>query len=112
METGNHIIAEFRNCNPELLKKVRKVRPIVEKSVSGSGLTKICSKYHQFRPFGVTGFVLLTESHISVHTWPEKCYVAVDIFTCGPREHGERAFEILREHFGPKSVKMKSVKRE
>ena len=112
MALGYHIIAEFRKCNPELLKRVRQVKPALEKAVAESNLAKICSRYHQFKPFGVTGFVLLAESHISVHTWPEKGYVAVDIFTCGVPEKGEKAFEVLVREFKPGKVKRKKFDRE
>lgn len=112
MATGHHIIAEFRNCSPKLLKLTGSVKPLVEKAVSQSGLTKICSKYHQFRPFGVTGFVLLAESHISIHTWPEKEYLALDIFTCGDPAKGELAFKMLKQGFRPGNVRTKKVSRE
>jgi S-adenosylmethionine/arginine decarboxylase-like enzyme len=59
MPRGHHIIAEFRKCNPSRIEFIKSVKPIIEKSVQDSGLTKIYSEYHQFEPFGVTGFVLL-----------------------------------------------------
>lgn len=112
MARGHHIIAEFRNCDSEKLKNISFVKPILEKSVKESGLTKIYSKYHQFQPFGVTGFVLLAESHISIHTWPEKKYIAIDLFTCGPAKKAKIAFEILKNGFEPKKIKKMEIDRE
>ena len=112
MPRGHHIIAEFRDCSPKLLEKVELVKPIMEKSVKESGLTKIYSKYHQFDPFGVTGFILLSESHISIHTWPEKKYIAVDLFTCGPPKKANKAFDILVNGFKPGSIKRTELDRK
>lgn len=105
MTVGYHIIAEFRGCRPAPLKKVCFVKPVLEKAVKESGLTKLYSKYHQFKPFGVTGFVLLSESHVSVHTWPEKGYVAVDVFTCGPPKKAKKALALLEAGFKPGRLK-------
>ena len=112
MPRGHHIIAEFRKCTPEKLESIKLVKPILEKSVKESGLTKIYSKYHQFEPFGVTGFILLSESHVSIHTWPEKEYIAIDIFTCGPPEKAKKAFKILSEGFAPGEIKKMELDRE
>lgn len=109
MPQGYHIIAEFRECNPKKLELVKTVKPILEASVKQSDLTKISSSYHQFKPFGVTGFILLAESHISIHTWPEKKYIAVDLFTCGPPR---KALSVLIKGFNPKKIKKVEMKRE
>jgi S-adenosylmethionine decarboxylase len=112
MPRGHHIIAEFRKCDPKKIMLVSNVKPILEKSVVDSGLTKLSSSYHQFEPFGVTGFVLLSESHISLHTWPEKKYIAIDLFTCGPKKKALKAFDVLCEGFKPREVKKMELDRE
>ncbi len=104
MAVGWHILAEFYNVNPDLMKDVNPVKKILEKAVKESGLTPINSHYHQFEPFGVTGFVLLEESHISVHTWPEHGYLALDIFTCSNEDSTWKAFEVLKREFNPGKV--------
>ena len=104
MAIGYHIIAELYNCNQKTLKKVADVEKVLEACVKDSGLTKLSSSYHQFKPFGVTGFILLSESHVSVHTWPENNYVAVDIFTCGPPDKAKKAFSVLKQGFESKKV--------
>ncbi len=112
MAIGFHIIAEFKGCSAKQLEKIEAVEPVLEKAVKESGLTKLHSKYHQFKPFGVTGFVLLSESHISVHTWPEKGFIAVDVFTCGPPPKARKALKILEEGFKPESVAKKELERD
>ena len=104
MTVGWHILAEFYDVNPELLKNVAPVREILEKAVKAANLTPIRSHYHQFEPEGVTGFVLLEESHISIHTWPEHGYLALDVFTCSSEEQTWKAFEALRDGFKPKRI--------
>ncbi|MBI5332468.1 MAG: adenosylmethionine decarboxylase [Candidatus Aenigmarchaeota archaeon] len=106
-----HIIAEFRGCDEKLLDKSDVVKEILEDAVKKSELTKIRSHFHQFSPFGVTGFILLKESHISVHTWPEFNYAAIDVFGCGDRKKVLHAYNLLAEHFKPSEIKKKEIKR-
>jgi len=106
-----HIVAEFYGCNEELLKDTDIVKGILEESVKLSGLTKIKSYFHQFNPHGVTGVVLLKESHASIHTWPEYNYAAIDVFGCGDKTKILKAFNILIKRFNPSKIKHKEVKR-
>ncbi|MCD6523270.1 MAG: S-adenosylmethionine decarboxylase [Candidatus Diapherotrites archaeon] len=104
MAIGVHILAEFYECNPDLLATVDPVREILESTVEEAKLSKLHSHYHQFEPYGVTGFVLLAESHISIHTWPEHGYCAVDVFTCGEEGDAELAYKLLKEKLKPGRV--------
>lgn len=106
-----HIIAEFHGCNSEMISRSSVIKRILEKAVSDSNLTKVQSFYHQFSPHGVTGVVLLKESHISIHTWPEFGYAAIDIFGCGDKGKVLKAYHILVNSFRPTRVHKKEVKR-
>jgi S-adenosylmethionine decarboxylase len=108
---GKHIIAELYGVEKELISHEDSVRGIIERVVNESGLTKVGSLYKQFNPHGVTGMVLITESHISVHTWPEYKTVNLDIFTCGSPEKAERAFNLFLEYFRPESYKQRVITR-
>ena len=66
---------------------------------------------HEFFPQGITGVMLLAESHIAVHTWPELSYIAVDIFTCGEKSKPEKALKFLREALRPKNIRVQRIKR-
>ncbi len=105
MIVGRHIIAELYGVDPELISKEETVRQIVEEVVEEAELTKVGSVYKQFNPHGVTGIVLIAESHVSVHTWPEYELVNLDIFTCGDTSKAEKAFKLFLERFKPKSYR-------
>lgn len=67
--------------------------------------------YHKFSPCGLTAVLLLAESHISIHTWPEKNYLAIDIFTCGKKSMPYKALEHLIKAFKPKKTYIREIKR-
>jgi len=105
MIVGKHIIAELYGVNPELIAREEKVREILEEVVDKASLNKVGSIYKQFNPHGVTGVVLISESHVSIHTWPEYELVNLDIFTCGDEFKAEKAFKLFLEKFKPKSYR-------
>jgi S-adenosylmethionine decarboxylase proenzyme len=109
---GIHVIAEFFGVEEGKISRVNPLRGILERIVSESGLRPIHSAFHQFEPYGVSGFFLLRESHLSVHTWPEYRYVAVDIFSCGPEQPALKALNLLIERLNPKSVKKRIIRRD
>lgn len=77
----------------------------------GRGGTIVRSVFHQFSPWGVTGVVVITESHVTVHTWPEHGYAAVDVFSCSPRLDHARIREELRMVLGAREVRRRSFAR-
>ncbi len=107
-----HIVADFFGVDPELIKHVEKMKLLVDPIPIKAGLTVLDSKYHQFKPFGVSCVYLLAESHISIHTWPELGYMAIDIFTCGDNSKAFKTFEMLRDIFKPKEVKKHIIYRD
>lgn len=102
MIVGRHIIAELYGVQPELISREETVRAILEEAVDRAKLTKVGSSYKQFNPHGVTGFILIAESHISVHTWPEYELINLDVFTCGDPSKAEEVFGYILEAFKPK----------
>ena len=89
---GIHIIVELHGVNSELLDNKEKLEDILVRAVQEAGSTIIGKVFHKFSPHGVTGIIGIKESHISIHTWPEFGYAALDIFTC----RGIDPNEILR----------------
>jgi len=83
MSLGSHYIAEFYECNRDKLNDVSAVKRILTGAAELSGATIIKSVFHEFEPHGVSGVIVIAESHFAVHTWPEKYYAAVDLFSCG-----------------------------
>ena len=93
---GIHLLAEFWYCDAELLNNQTYIGKILVEAAEIAGATVIKSMTHSFAPQGVTGLVLLAESHISLHSWPETEYAAVDVFTCGTKIDPYRAVEYLK----------------
>jgi S-adenosylmethionine decarboxylase len=108
---GTHILAELFGVQKEKLAQVPVVRELMHRIMHESGFSAVGETFHQFEPQGVTGIILLSESHFSIHTWPEKEMLAADIFSCSGRENAFRAFALLRSSFEPKKIKKKVVER-
>lgn len=108
---GIHIIAEFQGVDPEKISKVEKIQEVLDRVIAKSGLHAVSSSFHQFEPYGVSAVYLLSESHLSVHTWPERGYLDLDIFTCGEDGPALKAFQLLKEEFQPKSIKKRIIRR-
>ncbi len=82
LKLGEHYICDLSNCNRQLLMDSERVRSLFSKAVHESGLTVVDEGFYKFSPHGFTCFLLLAESHASLHAWPEYGYCAVDLFTC------------------------------
>ncbi len=80
---GRHLIAEFYGCDAAITGDIEAIRQHLNAAAEIVEATVVGEAYHRFEPDGVTGVVLIAESHLSIHTWPSRGYVAVDIFTCG-----------------------------
>ena len=74
------------------------------------GATLLHVNLHQFKPNGITGVAILAESHISVHTWPEKNFAAFDVFMCGESQPN-LAIDVMKKHFKPVKINSKIIKR-
>ncbi|MFC1976727.1 adenosylmethionine decarboxylase [Chloroflexota bacterium] len=110
-EFGSHFIIELINCSPDRLRKVRDVERIMGEVVLKSKSTVVESSFHQFQPEGVTGMILIKESHFALHTWPEEGYVAADIFTCGQEMDPYIAIEVMKDRFEAGEVRYQIIKR-
>jgi len=108
---GIHVIAEFIGVDPKKISRVEETRKILDRVISKSGLRCISSSFHQFEPYGVSAVYLLRESHLSVHTWPEYGYIALDIFTCGSEGDALKAYELMVEEFKPKFIEKQVIRR-
>ncbi|HLQ26521.1 MAG TPA: adenosylmethionine decarboxylase [Acidiferrobacterales bacterium] len=93
---GHQIVAEFYSCDKELLNDVDYIRNNMLEAAIKSGATIVTETFHHFSPHGVSGAVIIAESHLAIHTWPEYGYAAVDLFTCGDSVSAETGFNHLR----------------
>lgn len=80
---GRHILVEYYNCDENILKDHKLVEKYMNEAAEKAGATIVNSVFHHFNPWGVSGAVIISESHLTIHTWPEYGYAAVDVFTCG-----------------------------
>jgi len=108
---GLHIIADLQDIDESLISNTYVLQSILEEAVEYANLTKINSHYHQFYPKGVTGVILLAESHISIHTWPEHNLATIDIYTCGDITKAEICFNYIVEKLNATISNLHVIKR-
>ena len=108
---GRQLIVELYGCERTLLDDPLDSERILVEAVNRSGATIIQPFFHHFSPHGVSGVVVIAESHIAIHTWPEFGYCAVDIFTCGTQVDTDLIYEYIRSEFHAKEVSVMEVKR-
>lgn len=106
---GRHIIAEAEISDHRLLNDDRRLLDAVIIASKRAGMTVISSASHRFSPQGATAIALLAESHVSIHTWPEHNYAAIDVYTCG--KNPEHVLEELKKLLPLNSVKVMVVDR-
>ena len=105
---GAHVIVDLHGASN--LDSERLVRDAIGEIIKQTGATLLHEYFHRFTPNGITGVACLTESHISVHTWPERGFAAFDIYLCGDAEP-ERAIPILRDYFNPDRIEVRTLHR-
>lgn len=91
---ARHVLAEYRGCPADRLDDLDALERLMRAAAQAAGATVIDARFHRFAPHGVSGVLLLLESHLSIHTWPERGYAAVDFYTCGAGDP-RRAHEVL-----------------
>ncbi|MGB7084800.1 MAG: polyamine aminopropyltransferase [Phormidesmis sp.] len=96
---GRHILVEFHGCDANILNDVPHIEHDMLEAATQSGATIINSVFHHFSPFGVSGVIVIQESHLAIHTWPEYRYAAVDLFTCGNTVNPWVSYESLKAAF-------------
>jgi S-adenosylmethionine decarboxylase len=108
---GRHLLVELQDCDKEALDNLGFLREVMLAAAVACGAVVLGDSFHRFSPQGVSGVVVIAESHLSIHTWPEHAYAAVDIFTCGTSVEPRKAAEILIEKLGSKNPSLTEVQR-
>jgi S-adenosylmethionine decarboxylase len=108
---GRHILIEAYDCDPEILDDIKIVEDTMVNAALRAGAEVRKVAFHKFSPQGVSGVVVISESHLSVHTWPEFGYAAVDVFTCGDTVDPIVAVERIRDRFKARRALTSEVKR-
>lgn len=108
--TGRHLLVEYHGCNPSVLNDKDTIERLMKDAATAVGATIVQSVFHQFAPQGVSGVVVVEESHLSIHTWPEVGYASVDFYTCGAC-NPEHADSVLRAGLGATQAEIMVVDR-
>lgn len=108
---GRHFIVELCACSADAIADAEVVERALVLAAERAGATILDRHFHRFEPHGVSGLVIIAESHLSIHTWPEHRYAAVDIFTCGEHMAPERGIELLIAQLGAGSCHVTELTR-
>lgn len=101
---GKHFVLELSGCDPKTIGSLAKVqRNMVRAALEAKAEVREIA-FHKFNPQGVSGVVVIAESHLAIHTWPEFGYAAVDIYTCGEKTDPFHACEFLEKAFNAKTA--------
>ena len=96
---GHHILLELHDCDVALLNDVQKIKTIMCQAAHKAKATIVTEHFHHFSPYGVSGVVIIQESHLTIHTWPESGYAAIDVFTCNSKLALQEAVQYITEQF-------------
>ena len=102
---------EMWSCDNELLNDTKAISSILEEAVRASGAHKIFSYCRQFCPQGVTGVIVVEESHFSVHTWPESGYAAIDAYTCGTKCDPMKSVDVFQKGLKAQNIEVREIQR-
>jgi S-adenosylmethionine decarboxylase proenzyme len=108
---GLHYLINFFGCDNKQLNSVEFWKEVLPESLQGTTMTVLNSHFYKFNPHGITGFLLLSASHIAVHTWPEYNYVACDIFSCSCEQETQKAVDYLIKNIKHLKVDIQKISR-
>ncbi len=108
---GHHLLFDCHGCRGALLADLPAVHGVLARAAATFGLTVIAERFHEYQPQGVSGVLILSESHLAVHTWPEHGFAAVDLFTCGARLEAARIADHFKSALGAERVEVRVVER-
>jgi S-adenosylmethionine decarboxylase len=108
---GKHLLLELKDCDTGLLNDMEYLREVLSDVARLIGATVIKDSFYQFSPQGISGVVIIAESHLSIHTWPEYGFAAVDVFTCGEVIEPAKAVKPMADRLKAKSTSYIELKR-
>ena len=108
---GRHLIVEYYDCNPKVLDEIELIETAMLEATEEMSATRVAHKFHQFAPQGVSGAVIIEESHLTIHTWPEYGYAAVDFYSCGNKVNPHIGVKVLEKYLQAKNVNVTELLR-
>lgn len=112
MKLGEHYICDLSNCSRDILLDSERAYQLFAQAVRESGLTVVDEGFYKFSPHGFTCFLLLAESHASLHAWPEYGYCAIDLFTCAIGKDLVPLIQRIRDAFGADNFTLRKLDRD
>ena len=110
-DIGTQVILDLYECDKAKIDNLPYIEYHMTKATKDSGGTIVTKKFHKFSPWGVSGVVVIQESHLAIHTWPEFNYAAIDIFSCSPKLELDLVCHLLIKAFESKDYKINIFKR-
>ncbi len=108
---GLHFLVDLHGVAPSLLNDIEVLNEVLVNAIKTGGATVVDSKFNKFEPQGVSGVVIIAESHVTCHTWPEIEFAAVDVFTCGDPKIGQSVCREIIAALSPVNHNIKQIKR-
>jgi len=108
---GYQTLVELYDCNSKKINDIKRVENTLLKAAEIAKLSVVNTTIHHFNPIGISGVIVIKESHIAIHTWPEYNYVALDFFTCNASYNLEDAIEYIKTIFEAKTSEQKHIER-
>jgi S-adenosylmethionine decarboxylase proenzyme len=108
---GRHLIVELYGCKADILNDKERIEQIMMEAAERAGATIVQKVFHLFNPHGISGVVVIAESHLAIHTWPEYGYAAVDVFTCGSKVDPWKAYEHIKKELEAEHVSIMEMYR-
>ena len=108
---GRHLLAELKGCEASRLSDLGLVQASMVQAARASGATVVTQSFHHFAPLGISGVVVVAESHLAIHTWPEHRFAALDYFTCGKLVDPLLAIECMRTALGAQELSVREIPR-
>jgi len=111
MILGRHTLIELHGCSASALSDLESIRTLMVAAVKQAGGTYVTDVFHHFTPLGVSGVIVISESHVTIHTWPEHGYAAADVFTCSGSFSHSAFSTMMRDGLKARRVEAKTIER-
>ncbi len=108
---GKHLLVEYYGCDMKTVNDLAAVREAIILAAKCANATIIDDVVHKFSPHGISGIVIIAESHLAIHTWPDYQFASVDIFTCNGKMNTDLAIRCLKEKLGAEEMSVKEIER-
>ncbi len=108
---GRHLLVEYYNCDPKILTSIGSIEDILVGAAKAAKAHIVDVVFHTFSPHGISGVVVIEESHLAIHTWPEHGFASVDIYTCGKSVNPWDAHKFIYKHLKAKQTTSTEMQR-